>query len=256
MEKLAREVDVAEQPAEAVFVLALGLSQRGADAAALGLFRRAQQVLPGDFWINHDLGIALIECQPPLPEEATRFLTAAVALRPDSPAARLNLGVALARAGRLDEALVAYRHAITLKSDYSVAHYNVGLALGEQGHLDEAVSAFRRAIQLKPDYAQSHLYLFYLGRYLTQTGRFDEAVAAYRKAIGIYPDDAESHCNLGLVLKHQGKLAQALKSLERGHEMGSRRKDWAYPSAQWVQDCRRQLEGGKTFRPAGPDRIQ
>ena len=31
-------------------------------------------------------------------------------------------------------------------------------------------------------------------------------------------------------------------SLERGHELGSQRKDWHYPSAEWVRECRRQLE--------------
>ena len=222
-----------------MFVLALGLSQRGADAAALALFRRAQQAFPADFWINHDLGIALSKCQPPQAEEAIRFLTAAVALRPDSPGARMNLGFVLARAGRPDEALVAYRQAIALKADYSRAHYDVGLALGEQGHLDEAIAAFRRAIESKPDHVDAH---FSLGIFLARTGRLDEAVAAYRKAIALKPDHAESHCNLGIALWKQKELAEALTSLERGHELGSRRKDWRYPSAQWVRQCRQQLE--------------
>jgi serine/threonine protein kinase/Tfp pilus assembly protein PilF len=251
MEKLARELDISEQPPEAVFVLALGLSQRGADVAALALLRRAQQALPSDFWINHDLGIALSKCQPPQPEEAIRFLTAAVALRPDSPGLRLDLGFVLARAGRPDEALVAYRQAIALKADYCMAHYNVGVALGEQGHLDEAVVAYRQAIRLNPDHSMAHFMLglalgeqrqldeaiaacrraiqlkpdhadahYNLGNFLAQTRRPAEAAAAYRKAIALRPDHAESHCNLGNVLRQQGKLAHALTCLERGHELG------------------------------------
>ena len=35
MEKLARDVDTAQEPPEALFVLVWGLKQRGADAAAL-----------------------------------------------------------------------------------------------------------------------------------------------------------------------------------------------------------------------------
>ena len=126
MEKLAREVDTAVQPPEALFVLEMGLRQRGASAAALALLRRAQQAFPADFWINHDLGMALSECQPPQHEEAIRFLTVAVALRPDSPGVRFNLGNALAGAGRLDEAIVAYRQAIGLKPDYAMAHFKLG----------------------------------------------------------------------------------------------------------------------------------
>src|SRR5262249_17811767 len=111
MEKLAREVDTALEPPEALFVLELGLQQRGASAAALALLRRAQQAFPADFWINHDLGIALGRSEPPQLEEAIRFLTVAAALRPDNPGVRYNLGLALAGAGRLDEAIVAYRQA-------------------------------------------------------------------------------------------------------------------------------------------------
>ena len=69
------------------------------------LLRRAQKAFPADFWINHDLGIALGDCEPPQHEEAIRFLTVAVALRPDSPGVRYNLGNALAGAGRMDEAI-------------------------------------------------------------------------------------------------------------------------------------------------------
>ena len=151
--KAGAEVDTAAQPPEALFVLEMGLDQRGASGAALALLRRAQQAFPGDFWINHDLGLALLNCQQPQYEEAIRFLTAALALRPESPGVRLNLGIALASTGRLDEAQGAYRQAIALKPDYSMAHLRLGLVLGEKGHLDEAVAACRRAGELKPDYA-------------------------------------------------------------------------------------------------------
>jgi serine/threonine protein kinase len=103
LRKLAREGDAASQPPEALFVLQLALRQQGEHEAAVALLRRAQETFPGDFWINLDLGLALQDCQPPRPEEAIRFLTAAVAIRPDSPEARLKLGNALRATHRLDE---------------------------------------------------------------------------------------------------------------------------------------------------------
>ena len=120
-----------------------------------------------------------------------------------------------------------------------MAHFKLGLVLGQQGQLDEAIAACRRSIELKPDHADAH---YILGIYLADAGRPGEAEAAYRKAIALKPDHAESHCDLGMALWKQGKLAPALTSLERGHELGSRRKDWHYPSAQWVRECREQLE--------------
>jgi serine/threonine protein kinase/Flp pilus assembly protein TadD len=239
MEKLAREVDTALQPPEALYVLEIGLRHRGADAAALALLRRAQQAYPADFWINNDLGIALTNCEPPQHGEAIRFLTVAAALRHDSPGARLNLGGALDDAGRQDEAVDAYRQAIRLKADYSMAYLHLGCNLGDHGHLEEGIAACGRAIELKPDYAEAH---YTLGTFLDRMGRLDAAVAALRTAIALKPDYAESHCNLGLALWKQRDFAQALTSLERGHELGSRRKDWCYPSAEWVRECRRQLE--------------
>ena len=85
--------------------------------------------------------MALRDCQPPQYEEAIRFLTVAVALRPDSAGSAPHLGNTLTRAGRLDEAIVACRQAIGFKPDYSMAHFQLGLVLEEKGHLDEAVAA-------------------------------------------------------------------------------------------------------------------
>jgi serine/threonine protein kinase/Flp pilus assembly protein TadD len=155
LEKLAREVEVATQPPEALFVLAKGLRQRGAREAAVALLRRAQEAYPGDFWVNHDLGIALQECQPPQYGEAIRFLTVAVALRPESAKACLNLGDALATVGRLDEAVAAYRKVIGLKSDYAEAHCNLGCALRQQGKFAQALVALRKGNELgsqRPDW--------------------------------------------------------------------------------------------------------
>jgi Flp pilus assembly protein TadD len=183
--------------------------------------------------------MALHYCQPPQHGEAIRFLTAAAALRPDTPGVRLNLGNALVGAGRLDEAIVAYRQAIGLKPDYSMAHLRLSMVLDQQGHLEDAISACLRATQFKPDYGTAYSEL---GIMLVRAGRLDEGLAACRKAISLVPDSAESHCNLGIALWKQGEFAQALIALEHGHELGSRREDWRYPSAQWVRACRRRIE--------------
>ena len=83
------------------------LTARGADEEAVALLRRTQEAFPGDFWTNKELGMALAQRQPRQLNEAIRFLTVAVALRPESPGARLKLGFALAERGRLNEATTA-----------------------------------------------------------------------------------------------------------------------------------------------------
>jgi hypothetical protein len=64
------------------------------------------------------------------------------------------------------------------------------------------------------------------------------AIACFRKAIELDPKAAYSHCKLGLTLQKQGKFVAALAALQTGHELGSKRKDWTYPSEQWVQEAK------------------
>ena len=46
-------------------------------------------------------------------------------------------------------------------------------------------------------------------------GRLDEAAAAYHKILALHPDSADTYNNLGIVLKQQGQLDQAVVSFER-----------------------------------------
>jgi hypothetical protein len=71
------------------------------------LLRRAQQNHPADFRVNDELG-TLLEEVPPDFGEAVRFLTAAVALRTESPGDHLNLGEAQKRKGQVDEAIACF----------------------------------------------------------------------------------------------------------------------------------------------------
>lgn len=56
-----------------------------------------------------------------------------------------------------------------------------------------------------------------------------------RQAIRLKPDLADAHCNLGYILLQQGRFGEALPSLRRGHELGSKKPGWRYPSVQWVR---------------------
>ena len=124
LEALAKSATVAELPARALTRLAKGL--RPPQAAEL--LRRAQQHYPADFWVNHELGEVLLEVTPPERDDAVRFRTAAVALRPESPLAHSNLGYALYDKGQLDAAVASYRKAIELDPKFAMAHSNLGSA--------------------------------------------------------------------------------------------------------------------------------
>jgi tetratricopeptide (TPR) repeat protein len=252
------------------------------------LLRRTQDAYPGDFWSNQFLGIALLTSQPPQFVEACRFLTAAVALRPRSPGALLNLGTALYNQNRHDDAAVVFRKIIDCKPDYARGHFNLGIVLRAQGKNTDAEPNFRRATELEPGYAPAHYSLgcvllerwelpgaeshlrraiqlepgylpahFHLGSVLERRGDLAGAVACYRRVIALAPKYAEGHCNLGHVLLRQGDLQAALKAFQTGHDLRPRGKDWPYPSEEWIERCQRLLvlEGRLPAILKGEDRL-
>ena len=87
---------------ESISRLAYALGHLGEREMETSLLRRAQRAHPEDFWINHDLARSLMGAGRP--DEAARFYSAALAVRPRSELVLIALGEALRAAGRTDEA--------------------------------------------------------------------------------------------------------------------------------------------------------
>src|SRR5262245_16743832 len=180
LEKLAASADALAQPPATLLLLAEGLLQSGARASALTLLRRAQQQHPEDFWTCFQMANALALDGQGSSEEAIRFYTAALALRPQSPALYVNVGHALRRKGAREEAREAYRQAIRLRPDWGAAHLALGDVLADSCPNDEAVAVYREAIDLEPMNAVAHDRL---GLVLMKQGKLVEAIASFRQAI-------------------------------------------------------------------------
>jgi serine/threonine-protein kinase len=204
--KLAREVDVASQPATTCAEAGHVLSLLKDHEAAVAVLQRAQERHPGDFWINHGLARPLLELNRVA--EAVRFLTAAVALRPDSPGARHNLALALGRLGRGEEAKAAYRQAIALQPSYTSPRIALARTLQEEGNLDEAIREYRAAIAINFREPIAHNNL---GNALLAKGQLDEAMREYRIAIDLDPQDANPHNGLGNALSDSKQPDEAIK---------------------------------------------
>lgn len=121
--------------------------------------------------------------------------------------AEMNLGAALDRAGRADEAIPHYREAIRIRPDYAEAHYNLGVDMARKGKIGEAVAHYRRALEIWPDYPYAHNNL---GLALERLGNAEEAIVHYRAAVASLPDFALAHNNLGSALGSQGKDDEAM----------------------------------------------
>jgi tetratricopeptide (TPR) repeat protein len=110
---------------------------------ALALLREAQQRNPADFWINYLIGRFLDKQRP---QEAVAYFRAAVAVRPSSDQAYIQLGRALLGAGDADGAIDTFRRARALNPDRFVAA-DLAKALAPRGALDEARAAWEDALE-------------------------------------------------------------------------------------------------------------
>ena len=122
------------------------------------------------------------------------------------------LGKALARQGKLDEAISNYSKALQRAPSYAEVYFSLGIALAEQGKLAEAISNYSKALHIKPNYAEAHNSL---GFALARQGKLQEAISHYSEAVGIKPDYASAHNNLGIALAEQGKLAEAISNYSK-----------------------------------------
>jgi serine/threonine-protein kinase len=216
LEELAAPEGLAALPPATVNILAEALWKLGAADPCVAMLRQARRLRPEDLWINHSLAFCLLHMKPPRNAEAVRFFTTVVALRPQSPGAHFNLGVALDRAGNLADAAAEYRQAAELHPAYFRAHYELGMALQRQGNVVQAVEAYRRALGLQPDCAEAHCDV---GAALHELGRPAEAAEEFRRAIQLRPDLPEAHNNLGIALYDLGHPADAEQAYRRAIEL-------------------------------------
>src|SRR5262249_34589833 len=94
---LVASADVRRPPPRTLLLLGTALGEVGLPQQAVTLLRKAQRQYPGDQLLNVTLGGYYFHLlRPPQYDEAARFWTAAVAVRPHNPYLRAALGTALA----------------------------------------------------------------------------------------------------------------------------------------------------------------
>jgi tetratricopeptide (TPR) repeat protein len=209
--KLAAEPGAQSLAPAAVQILAQDLANLREWAAAERLLRPRQERDPGNFWLTHDLGMVLLDQKPPHAEGAVRYLTAALALRSDSPGVHLNLGNALGEAGDEAGAVREYREALRLDPNYAMAHCNLGNVATKQGDDAGAVREYREAIRLDPGSAHAHAGL---GGMLRHIGDLAGAVRESREAVRLDPYYAFGHYKLGDALRDSGDIDGAIRECQ------------------------------------------
>jgi tetratricopeptide (TPR) repeat protein len=177
------------------------------------LLLRAQREHPDDFWINFDLAYAVDFGQQR--DEAIRFYTAALSIRPGHTATACLLGRALHRQGRLDEAIALYRKTIESNPRSVYAYWGHAEALEAQGKLDEAIALLREASESRPDDTD---FLNELAWRLATCHRPElrlpsRAIELGKKAVALAPRQATYWRTLGVAEYRAGHWIDAVGAL-------------------------------------------
>ena len=186
---------------------AADLGEKGQNEAAIVEWTALAAANPDDARIHNNLGAALTRTDRI--EEAIPQFEKALELNPQYNLVHGNLASALMKAGRTDEALRQYQMALEAYPESAELHNSFGSVLESQGHLELATREFARAIELNPGFAEAHnnLGLAYLS-----TGEREQAGQAkeeFKTAISINPHYTDAENNLGTLFGQEGNDAEA-----------------------------------------------
>lgn len=176
--------------------------------------------------------------------EAVDELEKALAIIP-SAEAEYDLGLALGKLKRYDEAIEAFKRAIELDKGFKEAHLALGLAWYDKGEFGKAIERLRQYANIADDSAEPSGYKS-LGMSFFKTGDFEAASIYLKRAAFIIEDKKELgdiSYNVGNSLFETGDLDEGalwyakaiqaepeyrkvLSSLAKTHA-GAGRSDWA-----------------------------
>lgn len=134
----------------------------------------------------------------------------ALAVTSNNAVAEYGLGVALARAGKYDQAAPHFVNAIRIRPDYAEAHNNLGLILVMKGDVEQGIEHYRAAQRAKLNTPELQ---FNLGQALAAKGDLNQAISAFRAALQLQPSFTAARRQLGIALATEGKMAEATNEL-------------------------------------------
>jgi Flp pilus assembly protein TadD len=151
--------------------------------------------------------------------------------------------VALAKAGKDDDAELEFQQIATGYPTYPGALVNLGILYRKHGDLAKSDQSLRAAVQRDANDAAGWSEL---GVTLRQEGKFHEAADAYNRAIAVNPNFAPAYRNLAIVLDlYLGDTTAALAAME--HYQALAADDKAVTG--WIADLKQRA--GKNAAPPG-----
>jgi tetratricopeptide (TPR) repeat protein len=177
-------------------------------------YRAAIAKSPDDRWLHYHYGMFL---DPYEPAAAAYEYRKALDILPGDYAARDKLAAALVRSGKFAEGIAESRELLRSLPYDAPAYLTMAYALARLGSYDESIAAYREAMALRPELAVNAYNE--IGIIETMRGHYDAAAVTFQKAIDLdskHTKTAELAKNLAFTLKKLGKGAEAAPITESG----------------------------------------
>lgn len=194
--------------------------KKGDYTKASNSYKTACKKDPYSFRPHYNLGVTyqgMAELSRTL-EKAQKFLRRAVqiyiravALKPDSFDANLNLGACYFQLGKTSLAERQTIKALKINSDSAIASNNLAIMYEAQGKLEEAILAYKASLEAASDQPE---VLMNLGSIYFRLGRLKSALATYRSASRVAPKLASPHEQMGVCLFRLKKLDAAFDEFQ------------------------------------------
>ena len=174
---------------------------------------RLIEVAPDSYHVHQMLGQLYVgltmanEASDGLQEDdkAIAEYLAVAAVRPDLPGVHFWLGHLYWKHGDADHALTELTRELELDPGHPEANGELGAVLVAQGHVADAIPHLESAIRSMPDLWPAYLQL---GRAYAIEKNYARAEEMLKRAL-THDRDGSTHYQLGLVLRAEGKTAQA-----------------------------------------------
>eukprot|EP00756_Hemistasia_phaeocysticola_P011154 Hpha_TRINITY_DN15094_c0_g2::TRINITY_DN15094_c0_g2_i1::g.123709::m.123709 len=186
--------------------------------AAIGFLKRALRVAP-----HHEVVLAnYAEAVNDLGtkrlgegavEEAVQLFQEAVMARYSYGMAYFNLGVVHGGRGMARQASYYYQLAVHFNPEHAEAWHNLGTVYQGVGDAEKAVQCFEKAHEKSGHgfvQTMNSLAMLYM-----QGGKMDDAISLLRQAVAKEPRYAEAWNNLGVVLRDEGVMAEAIECYDK-----------------------------------------
>lgn len=145
-------------------------------------------------------------------QEAVRWLQAGIAVAPDSAAAYCNLGSALRRLSRFEEAKTAFETAIECMPEHVNSYLGLGLTQKQLNDLPSSIATFRKAREMSPENVDA---LNGLASSLASYGNHDEASQILHKVLTLDPNNAYAVNNVRKI-EELSELSRRLPAVVAG----------------------------------------